>query len=257
MKTSEISFEEQRAIQLDMLKEIDSFCRDHNIRYSLAYGTLLGAIRHKGYIPWDDDIDIIMPIPDMLKFKEQFVSENLKYCDIDTEPHFENVFSNVSHKLTYRKRGLIGKIRGICVDLYPVVGTADTKEEIASFFEAAATLQLRRTQKMVWQNRLMKVLPIHSIPGFDESVSTYRNFVLNKYPYEGAKNYFHVGGPLKWYEIFDYDVFEKLIDVDFEGCRFWAIDCYDDYLKQVYGNYLQLPPEDQRHPSHGQHYYWK
>ena len=66
----EITLEERKQIQLRMLIEIDAFCRKHNIRYSLAYGTLIGAIRHKGFIPWDDDVDIMMPLPDMLRFKE-------------------------------------------------------------------------------------------------------------------------------------------------------------------------------------------
>ena len=63
-----ISIEERKVVQLEMLKEINSFCKANNIRYSLAFGTLLGAVRHKGFIPWDDDVDIMMPLPDMLRF---------------------------------------------------------------------------------------------------------------------------------------------------------------------------------------------
>ena len=81
IKEKPISFEEKRSIQLEMLKEIDAFCRNNGIKYSLAFGTLLGAIRHKGFIPWDDDIDIMM-------FREEYE----KLCKIApsefTHPYF-------------------------------------------------------------------------------------------------------------------------------------------------------------------------
>lgn len=98
MKAKEITFEERKTIQLDMLKEIDAFCRTNNIRYTLACGTLIGAIRHGGYIPWDDDVDITMPYDDMLKFKKLFKSETMKYCDIETEKNYGYEFSRIIHK---------------------------------------------------------------------------------------------------------------------------------------------------------------
>ena len=70
-KRMPLSLEEKRKIQLSMLDEVDAFCRKNSIRYSLACGTLLGAIRHKGFIPWDDDMDIVMPEPDFLRFYEK------------------------------------------------------------------------------------------------------------------------------------------------------------------------------------------
>ena len=126
MKKTPITLEDRRQIQLEMLDEIDEFCRVHNLRYSLAFGTLLGAIRHKGYIPWDDDVDIIMPLHDMLQFKKEFKSKKLKYCDIDTEPDYEYSFSRICYLPTYSKKGLIVESYGISIDLYPVVGLPKT-----------------------------------------------------------------------------------------------------------------------------------
>ena len=71
-KKNAITLDERKQIQLEMLIEIDKFCREHNIKYMLAYGTLIGAVRHKGYIPWDDDVDISMPLEDILRFKNEF-----------------------------------------------------------------------------------------------------------------------------------------------------------------------------------------
>lgn len=85
-KDTIINLEERRAIQLEMLSKIDAFCRKNNIRYSFAHGTLIGAIRHNGFIPWDDDVGIIMPIDDCVRFKDMFESETINYCDVETEP---------------------------------------------------------------------------------------------------------------------------------------------------------------------------
>ena len=67
-----ISFEEHMKLELDILLKFDAFCKEHNLRYYLTDGTLIGAIRHQGFIPWDDDIDVEMPRPDWLKLKDLF-----------------------------------------------------------------------------------------------------------------------------------------------------------------------------------------
>ena len=98
----EINLEERKSLQLAMLKEIDAFCKKNGLRYSLAFGTLLGAIRHKGFIPWDDDLDIMMPVEDIIKFKAIFNYDKLKFCDVDTEKYYDLDFPRISHKRTYK-----------------------------------------------------------------------------------------------------------------------------------------------------------
>ena len=65
-----LELEEIKQLQLNILDVFDAFCREHGLRYQLAYGTLIGAVRHKGYIPWDDDIDLVMPIEDYKRMTE-------------------------------------------------------------------------------------------------------------------------------------------------------------------------------------------
>ena len=256
MKKIPISLEERKRIQLEMLDGIDAFCRANNIRYSLAFGTLIGAIRHKGYIPWDDDVDLIMPLPDMLRFKKGFKSDKLMYCDIDTVPHYEFHFSRISYLPTYSKSGLLEKSYGVNIDLYPVVGMPDTEEEIQKFLNGIDPLYQKRLKLITWRRRLIKRLPFALVPGYETTIRQFHDKILNSFPYETAKNYLHAGS-VRRVNILDFDVFDGLIDVEFEGHTFQSMARYHEYLTHCFGDYMQFPPEDQRHPYHGGTYYWK
>ena len=256
MKKPPITLEERKKIQLVMLDEIDSFCRKNNIRYSLAFGTLIGAIRHKGYIPWDDDVDIIMPLPDMLRFKSEFKSEQLAYVDIDTMPYYEFHFSRIGYLPTYSRTGLIERSYGVNIDLYPVVGMPDTEEGIQKFLTEINPLYQKRLKQITWRHRLIKYFPFVIIPGYSTTIRRFRDRVLNSYPYETAKNYLHAGS-VRRINIMDFDVFDGFIDVEFEGHTYQAVAKYHKYLTHCFGDYMQLPPEDQRHPYHGGTYYRK
>lgn len=251
----EISLEERKQIQIEMLTEIDNFCRKNNLRYSLAYGTLIGAIRHKGFIPWDDDVDIMMPLPDMIRFKQIFKSDSLYYCDVDTNRNYHYSFSRIVHKKSFSKYGLAAVSFGICIDLYPVLGLPDNYEKINNFFNRASIYLKFRLLCLKIKNCLYKYLPLHNIFSFSRVMKRYRN-ILFQYPYETTKFYFSNGGELDMINVFDFDLFESLIDVDFEGHKFRSILRYDDYLRHRYGNYLQLPPVEQQVPYHDAHYYW-
>ncbi len=255
-KGEKLSQSEVRSIQLDMLDELDAFCRAEGIRYSLAFGTLLGAIRHKGYIPWDDDVDIIMPLPDMLRFKKAFTSSTLQYIDIDTCKHFEYHFSRISHKLTYSKDGMTTKSYGVNLDLYPVVGMPDTEKEIQEFLESIQPLYKKRLSYIKWRQRVITRLPASTIPHFDAVMRQFHDTILYSFPYDHAKHYLHAGS-IRRINIFDFDVFENMTDVEFEGHRYMATGRYHDALTHSFGDYMQLPPEDQRIPYHGDVFYWK
>ncbi len=258
-KIKPISLEEKKSIQLEMLKEIDAFCRNNNIKYSLAFGTLIGAVRHKGFIPWDDDVDIMMPLPDMLRFKELFHSDTMKYCDVDTESYYEFGFSRIAHIKTYNKIGVIAETYGICIDLYPMVSIPNDEVGIDSFFQKASVLYNRRMRMIDWRQLVVRYLPIKTIPGFQKTMKEYRDYILNISEYGKTNKYYIVAGPLSIRErtTYDFDLFEELIEVDFAGYTFSGIKQYDYYLTKMYGDYMTPPPEDQRHPYHGGHYYWK
>lgn len=254
-----ISLEQRKQIQLEMLIEIDKFCRANNIKYMLAFGTLLGAIRHKGYIPWDDDVDISMPLDDMIKFKNEFKSDNLKYCDVDTENNYEWTFSRIVHKQTYNKTGITYKAYGVNIDLYPTIEVSSSPEEnehaiarlMKPYRQYCAAIKCRR--------RAIRVLPITTIPGFEKCVRKYRDLNHSTLYCKNGGAFHCDAGPLELFKLhtFAFNPFEDMIEVDFEGYKFMAPSRYDEYLTTRYGNYMKLPPEDQRHPYHGGKYYWK
>ena len=258
----EITLDERKRIQLDMLDEFQGFCDYRGIRFSLAYGTLIGAIRHKGYIPWDDDVDIMIPLPDMIRLKKEFESNNIKYCDIDTEKHFGFGFSRLAYLKTYSRIGVCFKSYGVNIDVYPVLSVGDTIEARDVYFEKEKLLLDRRLSYIRWRSRALRYLPVLTIPGFDKSVRVYRDYMLNNScPYGTTNHYFVFGGDLTKKErelcTYNFDLFSGLIKVDFEGLKLNAIERYHDFLTYYYGDYMQLPPESGRHPYHGGQYFWK
>ena len=256
MKKTPITLEERKQIQLEMLDEIDSFCRGNGIRYSLAFGTLIGAIRHKGYIPWDDDVDLIMPLPDMLRFKKEFKSKKLAYVDIDSVNHYEYHFSRICYLPTYSKIGPAFTSYGVNIDLYPVVGMPRTEKEIQSFLNGIQPLYRKRLKMIEWRKGLLRRFPFAWVPGYDGIMREFHDKVLFSYPYENARNYLHAGS-IRRVNIMDFDVFESFVDVDFEGLVLQSMGNYHKYLTHCFGDYMQFPPEEERHAYHGGFYYWK
>ena len=251
-----LSLLERKELYLEMMDEIDSFCRKHNIRYSLTCGTLIGAIRHKGFIPWDDDLDIAMPLPDMLKFKNIFKSSNLRYVDCDIDNSYRYPFARIESLNTYNKIGMFNKSFGLSIDLYPILGLPNTNEEISSFLENAKLLCNKRLNIMKWHSRIARVLPFTHTPILSRIVRKYRNYMY-QFPFEYSNRFYHMGGYPNWKAVQDKNYFEEFVDVDFEGRKYMAVKDYDDYLRHGYGDYMQFPPEEQRHPYHGGHYFWK
>ncbi len=256
-KDTIINLDERRVIQLEMLNEVDQFCRNNDIRYSLAYGTLIGAIRHKGFIPWDDDVDIIMPVDDCVKFKKMFSSETIKFCDVETEPHYEYAFPRLAYKNTYRRLGYNKKTYGVNIDVYVMQGLPADKEEINKYFNKCQAVL--KTRLFYWhlRNNLAKLAHINNLLICDYYFKKYAHLCSGKYAYSGASYYSPVGGGCyEMRDVYDRDLFKDLIDVTFEGLSLKSVKEYDYWLRHFYGDYMQLPPEEERVPYHGGEYFW-
>lgn len=265
----QLSKEEIKEIQLSILDSFAQVCEKHNLRYFLEYGTLLGCIRHKGFIPWDDDIDVSMPRADYNKLKVLFESddnlfgEHIKLSFIggkyDTYKAFLNVVDiRTITESTVRKKKYYYPI---WIDIFPYDYTINDPKKQERFvkrtklFYKLATYHIFEPPKK--KNLIQKIkylLVITTTHCFSRLL-----FRLMEYGFNHLKESPEITSCLTM----DYkknieksDYFDGVSYGVFEGKKYRIPPNYDDRLSRIYGNYMELPPEDQRIP-HSFNMYWK
>lgn len=265
----EITNEELKVLQLDILAKVDEFCRKNNISYTLIFGTLIGAIRHKGYIPWDDDIDIAMPRPSYDRFLETFNGYDTYLYVIapETNINYYAPYANVCDRRTILYEGYNGHRGievGVKIDIFPIDGTPEDETEYVKrtmLLDDYRTIMRWKRNKLQFYN--LKLLLITIAKKLKYSLYSYeslQNKILTeerKYPFSNSKYVDNVAFPVYSNTRLPKCCFDKYIDVHFENKLFMVIESYDEYLTKVYGDYMQLPPEEKRIPHHGFTAYWK
>jgi lipopolysaccharide cholinephosphotransferase len=267
-----IGLEEQKRIQLEMLVDFDRFCTEHQLRYYLHCGTLLGAVRHQGYIPWDDDIDVSMPRWDYEQFirlyNEQRVNPDYEVISFLQNPDFYLPFAKLIHRRTQLAEAVDSDLKlGIYLDIFPLDNMGDTKEEAKRLFDEVYVLRQKlivQNLKLIKERSLYKNIAIFFMKLFagknkrrglirqiDEKCRKYESEKIGRYiAVNCAANYGEKEiMPGEWYE--DYIV------VPFEEYRFRIPAGYDGNLKQFYGDYMKLPPEEKRKSHHVYDAEWK
>lgn len=261
-----LTLQELHAIDLDILKEIDAFCRPRKIRYSLSFGTLLGAVRHKGYIPWDDDIDLVMPREDYERFREGFTSEKYRFIDRRSDPACYLTFGRVvetekTHIASMQPWHSPAINTGAWVDIFPMDYVPDDKEEYLCLYRVFnrllkmarkirrqiaprdPALSLSKRFKM-WRRQMGH----GSAKKQDPSMLAMDFIATAKKASEIPTN--HVGlllEPTTPSYYFEKSVFEEYVDLPFEDGAFPAPARWDEVLRACFGDdYMQLPPENKR-----------
>lgn len=271
----EMTLKDIQDVSLDILKDVHAFCETHNVHYSLAYGTLIGTLRHKGFVPWDDDIDIVIPRPDFERFCLEFKSSKgyklYKPGDMDNFMPFARVCDN-EHTLVTMNHPWTIEPTGIWIDILPVDGLPSDEMEFLELVK-----RIRKIQERIYRlrtGRYLKLSDTISVKDYIycliKRVLYYRYDIralldqhmqlLKSYKFEDADycgQLCVMDYPEKEHNPkadFEYRVKKQFCDMEFD-----VMNGYDNILRRYYGNYMEMPPEEKRVPPESltQKYYWK
>ena len=266
-----VSAEEIQRIQLSILRQFREFCSKHHLRFYLAYGTLLGAVRHKGYIPWDDDIDLMMPRPDYLKFIELFSASDqgcLEVLSVQNNRDYFATFAKIidNRTIMFQEYGQVEKVEiGVYIDIFPMDGLPEKEEEIKAWYKK--TTRLGTAYKLAI--RKFSAPSSNPIKGIIKTLFSIPFRLLGSYFFISrleALGMTHAYDSSTWVACVTSDKeiarrqprqhLEDSVLVEFEGDMYPAPSEWDKHLTNLYGDYMNPPPENKRQ----EHYYtvfWK
>ena len=266
MERPEISAADLRKMMLDILKDVHSFCEKNDIHYLLAYGTLLGAVRHKGFIPWDDDIDIWMPRPDYDRFLSTYNHPYFKVISAYNDKTYPLDFAKVHDTRTIVcEQGGDGNW-GIFIDIFPVERVPSESEwkkmEKAhnNYRHIVANQRFTRNFKLSKSAGLRKNINIligklaHPFISVNK-VLLKEDAYMKRFAAEDCR--FYCDFMVVRTFLLEKQVVEERTMLPFEDGEFYAPKQYDKWLTLIYGDYMTPPPAEMRVSKHGIQAYWK
>lgn len=254
--------------ELEIAKYFVDICEKNNLRYFMLGGTFLGAVRHKGFIPWDDDMDFGMPRKDYEKLhdllnkneSEEYKYKNFRNSNIKTYfSRIENPTVSIIDNSAIRK-----DIRNAWIDIFPLDGmpSGKIKQAIHKFRILLTRVRMQYSQfdEIVNQDLPGRkkheqiLIDLGNVIQPQRFVNKKRAFekmdkLLKKYPYDSSKMVGNHMGIYKFRETFDKKIYEEVDKYLFEDTFFYAPQNYDLVLTQLYGDYM-LPPNDQDKNKH-------
>lgn len=264
----EIQFEEMKKIELNILTYFTEVCEENNLRYYLGGGTLLGAVRHKGFIPLDDDIDVMMPRPDFQKLLSLSINnENYNIIKPGTAGYYYNFAKLVDTRTILEEKG-IKRIDGlgVYIDIFPLDGMPETPDDRKKRFKELNSIRKRINNTCLLKPKFHRnpFAYLNACRIYNSNKNVDLSSLQKKYLDSALKNSFDdsefvfaAGGAYGARDIFPGKWFEKEIELQFENLSVKAFNGYDFYLTQLYGDYMTLPPEDKRVTPHHSIVYFK
>ena len=256
-----LTLKEVQEVETGILEAFHQYCEENGLRYCMTYGTLIGAARHRGFIPWDNDIDLYMPRPDYDRLIEQLKEKPMG-------PHYKLLHYSLDHKFRYmaarivdtRTAAVPSYLRetpddlGVWIDLFAVDGCWEHPLRHPVYWTALSFNKMMQRAytyylpgKKGWKNAAKKVL-MTIFRGQDNRYQARADKWARKCDYASHQK---VTDITDWtrrdYSVYlTHEDFDEAVLMDFEGRKFYAPKDYDRFLRSVYGEYMTLPPESER-----------
>ena len=252
-------------VDMNIVKEVVAICEKHNLMYYMLGGTMLGAIRHKGFIPWDDDIDLGMPRGDYERFLEvapSELSQSLKIVNYRNTPNYQYYITRVldaETKVIEERIGNENKYTNASIDIFPIDGTPNNSILRKIYF--FRVLSHRALMSLCYKDSIDRkrkrgtiekafLWMMERIP-VEKFTTPYKqkckiDKLLRSQNVKNSKYIGNIMGAYRVSEIVPAEFYGNGIMYQFEDMQLRGLDMYDEYLTHTYGDYMQLPPEDKR-----------
>lgn len=271
----QMTLEEIRKCSLAILNYVDVVCEKMGLTYYLCAGTMLGAVRHKGFIPWDDDLDIMMPRRDYEQLAKSFPKDgHYDFLTLYNTSDFPYAFGKIIDTRTIKNEAIRPKYQmiGVDIDVFPIDIYPDSIEESQKLCDEISKVQsklynyladfgrgrnwlttiLRNVRIAFWHcldNVHIRTVP-HYVMEINKKAQSYNQSASD---FCGITSIAHYGVK----ERNKKNIFASTVKVEFEGGFYPAPIGYKEYLTNLYGDYMQLPPLSQRKTHHTFTAYWK
>ena len=257
-----LSLQELKKIELEMLKTLHSFCVENNIKYYLSHGTLLGAIRYKGFIPWDDDVDLLVPREDYNRLISLFKDdERYRIFAYEKDKNYRFPFAKICDMTTKKiEPGYNNGVElGVDIDIFPLDAWDNDLEKakkeakhINGYMHGLFMTKLEKPDSKNPVKRFIKGISMvfYKMLGSEHFIK--KIIKAGAKAQDGESKYL---GCKVWCVygqkgIIPAEVFAETADIEFEGELFPAPKDYDTYLTCLYGDYLPEPPPEKRKTHH-------
>ena len=245
-----------REVEMEISDRIAAFCKEHGIRCSIAYGSLLGAVRHGGFIPWDDDVDFVMPREDYDRFialwktegPEGYLLQN-KHTDWDFTQNFTKIRKDHTAFIQGQAEKTASFHTGIFVDIFPAdrVATGKISRKWQIFLSAVNLLYARGfTSKSTGAKQALERFLLALPKGFRRRAYFKTEKAIGRW--NGRKdNPWYIADTIEdAFIVFESTLFDNFTEIPFEDRIYPCFKDADHYLRTQYGDYMKLPPEEEQ-----------